>query len=59
MFYVLRKEIKMLFLKSETVPEKKKLITRLTPGVLLPPDNRHELKFLIPITPRHDHYHGD
>ena len=26
------------------------LITRLTPGVLLPPDHRHELKFLIPIT---------
>jgi hypothetical protein len=25
MFYVLRKEIKMLFLKSETVPEKKKI----------------------------------
>jgi hypothetical protein len=25
------------------------LITRLTPGVLLPPDHRHELKFLIPI----------
>jgi hypothetical protein len=26
------------------------LITRLTPGVLLPLDHRHELKFLIPIT---------
>ena len=26
------------------------MITRLTPGVLLPPDHRHELKFLIPIT---------
>jgi hypothetical protein len=26
------------------------LITRLTPGVLLPPDHRHELDFLIPIT---------
>jgi hypothetical protein len=26
------------------------LITRLTPGVLLPPDHRHELNFLIPIT---------
>jgi hypothetical protein len=26
------------------------LITRLTPGVLLPPDHRHEFKILIPIT---------
>jgi len=26
------------------------LITRLTPGVLLPPDHRHEVKILIPIT---------
>jgi hypothetical protein len=25
-------------------------VTRLTAGVLLPPDHRHELKFLIPIT---------
>ena len=25
-------------------------ITRLTPGVLLPPDHRHEFKILIPIT---------
>ena len=26
------------------------MITRLTPGVLLPPDHRHELQILIPIT---------
>jgi phosphorylcholine metabolism protein LicD len=26
------------------------VITRLTPGVLLPPDHRHEFKILIPIT---------
>jgi hypothetical protein len=26
------------------------LISRLTPGVLLPPDHRHEFKILIPIT---------
>ena len=26
------------------------MITKLTPGVLLPPDHRHEFKILIPIT---------
>ena len=26
------------------------ICTRLTPGVLLPPDHRHEFKILIPIT---------
>ena len=37
------------------------MITRLTPGVLLSPDHRHELTFVIPITllDMTMHYHGD